>query len=439
MQTQEHTQRIALAQIASRPEETQAARLNRVANMLRAKQHELTSKGEKQVQLFVLPELWSSGYFCFADFATAAESVNPQNPALSGPTVQFGHRLAQEMRCWLHIGSVLEAHSNGAVTNTALLFNPAGEIVQLYRKIHVFGYQSEEKQLLTPGTLLPVLTTPFGDIASTTCYDLRFPGLWQEISNRGVSMVITPAAWPLARLQHWQTLVRARAVEHQSWILACNSCETQTVTSTRNSTVSTITLAGHSMIVSPVGDVIASAGEQEEIIVADIDPALPAKIRTSFPVYADRLPTATYTALDSTPTNSQYSAHRIRVSAVVMRDPAGKILNVRKKGTEKYMLPGGKPELGEDALATAVREFREELGVQLDPSKMQFLGVFTAPAANEPGHTVEAAVFQHPYVPEAAEAASKAEIAELFWCDPALPNPAMAPLNTDVIFPALLS
>ncbi|QZY52811.1 NUDIX hydrolase [Leucobacter tenebrionis] len=129
----------------------------------------------------------------------------------------------------------------------------------------------------------------------------------------------------------------------------------------------------------------------------------------------------------------------IRVSAVVMRDESGRVLNVRKRGTSSLMLPGGKHELGEDPRDTAVREFEEELGIALDRDRLRDLGVFSAVAANEPGHTVEASVFEHPLVDGAADAKPRAEIEYLEWVDPAATaRPDMAPLNTDFVFPALL-
>lgn len=128
----------------------------------------------------------------------------------------------------------------------------------------------------------------------------------------------------------------------------------------------------------------------------------------------------------------------IRVSAVVMRDRAGRVLNVRKVGTAMLMLPGGKPEAGESPLETAIREFEEELGVALDPARMRDLGVFQADAANESGFTVEAAVFEHPFVAEAAHLTPRAEIEFLEWVPLDTQRADVAPLNRDAVFPALL-
>ena len=134
------------------------------------------------------------------------------------------------------------------------------------------------------------------------------------------------------------------------------------------------------------------------------------------------------------------SAERvIRVSAVVMRNADGRVLNVRKRGTGAFMLPGGKPEVGEDAAATALREFSEELGIDLDPARLTALGVFRAAAANEPDHVVEAAVFEHPLVDDALAAGPRAEIEAVEWIDPASRRADLAPLNTELVFPALLA
>lgn len=126
----------------------------------------------------------------------------------------------------------------------------------------------------------------------------------------------------------------------------------------------------------------------------------------------------------------------IRVSAVVLRDASGRVLTVRKRGTTRFMLPGGKPEPDESATDAAIRECAEELGVTLDRGVLQELGRFRAPAANERQLEVEATVFAHPL---AAAATPAAEIEELRWLDPAqraLPTD-LAPLLTMRVLPAL--
>lgn len=129
----------------------------------------------------------------------------------------------------------------------------------------------------------------------------------------------------------------------------------------------------------------------------------------------------------------------------MLRDRAGHVLNVRKRGTQAFMLPGGKPEQGESAADCAAREVAEELAIGLDPAALSLLGVFRTAAANEPGFALEATVFIHDFVEAALEASPLAEIAEIAWLNPAdphaglAPDVAVAPLNTEFVFPALLS
>ena len=121
-----------------------------------------------------------------------------------------------------------------------------------------------------------------------------------------------------------------------------------------------------------------------------------------------------------------------------MRNRAGRVLNVRKAGTGMLMLPGGKPEAGETPLETAIREFGEELGIKRDPARMRDLGIFRADAANESGFTVEAAVFEHPFVAEAEHITPLAEIEYFEWVPLDTQRADVAPLNRDAVFPALL-
>lgn len=121
----------------------------------------------------------------------------------------------------------------------------------------------------------------------------------------------------------------------------------------------------------------------------------------------------------------------IRVSAVVLRDERGHFLTVRKRGTSMFMFPGGKPEHGESPAQTAIRELDEELGVTLEEDRLELIGTFSAPAANEPDHVVESVVFSHPSVPIDGVAA---ELEELRWLNPVRPFPQdQAKLSTKVL------
>lgn len=256
--------KIGLAQISSPPDESPDERRVRVGELLATL---------PEVDLIVLPELWAAGYFSFAEYPERAET-------LSGPTVDLARATARERACFVHLGSIVEQGAGADLFNTAVLVDPQGEITLTYRKIHVFGYKSLEAQLLTPGDGVDVArTSGLGTVGTTTCYDLRFPELWRDLVDLGAELVVVPAAWPLARLEHWRLFTSCRAVEEQVFVIACNSAGTQ---------AGDVVLAGHSRVIDPWGSVVFEAGADEEIAVVTIDLQVVADIRGDFPVLADR-------------------------------------------------------------------------------------------------------------------------------------------------------
>jgi predicted amidohydrolase len=217
--------------------------------------------------LVLLPELWATGYFAFDDYAATAEP-------LDGPLVRALGAAAGRAGVTLHAGSMVERDAAGRLYNTSLLFDPAGTLVHTYRKVHLFGYSSREQELLTPGSAV----TGHGSLALSTCYDLRFPELFRAQVDGGAQVFLVAAAWPLARLAHWQVLLRARALENQSFLLACNAAGRQ----------AEVELAGRSAVVDPWGTVLAEAGGGPETLTVEIDPELAVRTRKEFPALADR-------------------------------------------------------------------------------------------------------------------------------------------------------
>ena len=260
---------IALVQLSSPDNETQSQRIERAEALLRE---------QRGADLIVLPELWSAGYFHFEQYPERSETTD-------GPTVAMCAAVAKDLGAHVHVGSIVERVEGGApgsspvLRNTSVLVDPDGNVAHRYSKLHVFGYKSLEADLLTPGDSLPVADTPFGQMAGTTCYDLRFPGLWSELSLRGAEIVVVPAAWPAARREHWKLLTSARAVEHQVFVLACNAAGIQ----------EGVELGGTSRVVDPAGRLVAEAGSGEEVLRVSIDPSLVQTTRREFPVIADRL------------------------------------------------------------------------------------------------------------------------------------------------------
>jgi predicted amidohydrolase len=221
--------------------------------------------------LVLLPEIWPCGFFAFDRYAAESES-------LDGPTVSAFRRKARERRCHLVMGSLVERDGEG-LFNTTVFIGPDGEIIARYRKIHLFGYQSDETKLLTPGQEIVVVDTPWGRTGFSTCYDLRFPELFRRMVDRGAEIFFIPSAWPLARIEAWRLFNRARAHENLAFLVSCN-CAGEN---------SGKRYGGHSMVVDPWGRVLAEGGEGAEIVTAEVDVQEAGRARAEFPALADRV------------------------------------------------------------------------------------------------------------------------------------------------------
>lgn len=228
-------------------------------------------RAQRGADLVVLPELWPLGGFASDAWSAGAET-------LEGPTVEAMATAAREAGAWLHAGSLVERDPDGPIYNTSLLFTPSGELAHTYRKIHRFGFDGGEAAAMGAGTELVTAPTEHGTLGLATCYDLRFPELFRALLDAGAELLVVPAAWPARRIDHWTLLARARAVEDQCYVLACNNAGTN----------GGVPQGGHSLVVDPWGRVLAEAGEAEEVLTVDLDPALVAKTRESFPVLRDR-------------------------------------------------------------------------------------------------------------------------------------------------------
>lgn len=254
---------IAIVQVEGRGAEPAAARLERGLQLLNTL--------DRPVGLAVFPELWTVGYFNFAQYATVAEPV-------PGPLTARFSEAARRAGTWLHAGSVIECTPERILFNTSVLFDSQGQLRAVYRKIHLFGYQSEEKELLQPGVDPVVVSTRFGHIGLATCYDLRFPELFRILTARGAEAFVVVSAWPQDRLDHWLVLARARAVENLAYVIGCNMC----------GIVGNTRLAGHSLVVDPWGMPVAAAEDEEQVLHARVDWARVRDLRRRFPALADR-------------------------------------------------------------------------------------------------------------------------------------------------------
>lgn len=220
--------------------------------------------------ILVLPELWSTGY----DLENAAAYATVTGDGIFATVAQ----LAQEHR--LHIlGSCLSLMTEGQYGNTAVLFGPDGRALGQYSKIHLFRLM-EEEQYLTAGDGLALLETAWGLSGLAICYDLRFPEMFRSYALAGARVIFLPSEWPHPRLAHWRTLLRARAIENQLYLVACN----------RVGTSKGSDFFGHSCIVDPWGQMVVEAGESELLLTAVIDLAKVDAVRQAIPVFSDRRP-----------------------------------------------------------------------------------------------------------------------------------------------------
>ncbi|MCR4405069.1 MAG: carbon-nitrogen family hydrolase [Candidatus Acetothermia bacterium] len=221
----------------------------------------------KGAGLVLLPELWNVDYLEFERYREGGEP-------LEGPTLAAVAAKARELKAHILAGSILE-QAGERLYNTSVLFGPRGEIVASYRKIHLFGYRSKEKELLAAGEELVVARTELGPLGLSLCYDLRFPELYRAQLDLGALAFLIPAAWPAARIEHWRLLARARALENQSFLLGCNAAGPR--------------YGGHSLAVSPQGEILGEATEAEEILWIRLDFGEVERVRAELPFLEDRV------------------------------------------------------------------------------------------------------------------------------------------------------
>jgi predicted amidohydrolase len=250
-------------QIAVDEGESVESRRRRVASMVR---------DQAGADLVVLPELWTTGAFAYEEFGQEAEP-------LEGPTYEAMAKAASDAGVWLHAGSIPERDPDGPLYNTSLVFSPSGDLAAVYRKIHRFGFDKGEAVLMGAGAELVTVRLPWTTLGLGTCYDLRFPELFRGLVDAGAETLVVPAGWPERRRAHWTLLAQARAVENQSFVVACGTAGTHAA----------VPQAGHSIVVDPWGEVLAEAGAGEEVLTVDFEPGKVATTREQFPALKDRV------------------------------------------------------------------------------------------------------------------------------------------------------
>jgi predicted amidohydrolase len=207
---------------------------------------------------------------------------------LDGEIVESVRERARAHRLPILAGTFAEAiEGDRRVYNTSALISASGEIAAVYRKIHLFdvdlgerGGSFRESAFTAPGAEVVVAETAFGVLGLSVCYDVRFPELYREFAARGVEWIAVPSAFaPETGEAHWETLLRARAIENQAFVLAPAQCGRHSADRASY---------GHSLIVDPWGRILAEARDEPEVLIADCDPEALKRVRARLPALAHR-------------------------------------------------------------------------------------------------------------------------------------------------------
>lgn len=218
--------------------------------------------------VIVLPEMWNAGFFPDG-IQRYADKNGEQTQALLG-------NLAKKFAVNIIGGSAATLHE-GRVYNTNYVFNRRGDLISTYQKIHLFSPSGENK-VFQAGRKISVFSVDGIKAAVVICYDIRFCELIRLLALEGISVLFVPAAWPEPRLAHWDILLKARAIENQLFVVGVNGV----------GRANELKFCGHSMVINPWGEVLASGQATEAIVSATADLSLVDAIKSKMDVFGDR-------------------------------------------------------------------------------------------------------------------------------------------------------
>lgn len=223
----------------------------------------------KGAEIVVLPEMWNTGY--------ALEQL-PQLADHEGErTKQFLQSLARELNVHI-VGGSVAIERGGQFYNTTFTFNKEGELAGEYSKAHLFKLMDEHKYLQA-GDKMNRFKLGELEAAGVICYDIRFPEWLRSHALDGAKVLFVPAQWPTERIDHWKTLLQARAIENQCYVVAVNRIANKVQN-----------FNGQSMVIEPWGEIVWTGGDTEELAIVDVDFDKVDEVRGRIPVYADRRP-----------------------------------------------------------------------------------------------------------------------------------------------------
>jgi predicted amidohydrolase len=213
------------------------------------------------------------------------DKVKLAEPDGKGPVQDFLSNISKRFSVWI-VGGTAPIYSGNAKTvfGACLLYDDTGRRVARYDKMHLFGFEEgeeryDETRTVEPGRgTLPPVESPFGRLALSVCYDVRFPELYRSLGE--FELMFVPSAFTVPTgAAHWETLLRARAIENQCWVVA--PAQGGLHPSGRRT-------YGHTMIIDPWGEVVAQQAEGEAVVIAEIDPERLAQVRGSLPALHNR-------------------------------------------------------------------------------------------------------------------------------------------------------
>ncbi|CEG48241.1 omega-amidase nit2 [Plasmopara halstedii] len=231
----------------------------------------VTKAAKNAAQVVSLPECWNSPY-ATTSFPRYAEEIPETKDLLSEsnhPSTFALSQLAAKLKIYLVGGSIPEKDASGKVYNATVVFSPEGEIIGKHRKVHLFDIDVpgkitfKESDTLSPGNNITVFDTPYCKMGVGICYDIRFPELSMLMKKQGAQILLFPGAFNLTTgPAHWELLLRARAVDNQLYVAA---------TSPARGPEGGYQAWGHSTVISPWGEIIATCGHGESIVYAEVD------------------------------------------------------------------------------------------------------------------------------------------------------------------------
>ncbi|OEU48828.1 MAG: hypothetical protein BA866_12730 [Desulfobulbaceae bacterium S5133MH15] len=246
---------------------------NRKSDNLATADTMIKELADSGASLIMLPE-----YFNF--LGPESQMADNAEPVNSSPSLDMIRERAVKYQLHIHIGSFLE-RDESYIFNTGIVFNPAGEIIAKYRKIHLFdveipgGKRYLESETITPGDTVATFTIDDLTFGMSTCYDLRFPEMFRKLGEMGANVILLPAAFTMQTgRDHWELLLRARAVENLCWVVAAGQYGTSPPDNI---------CYGRTMVINPWGIVTAQAPDGVHTLTAEIDLATLHQIRTTFP------------------------------------------------------------------------------------------------------------------------------------------------------------